>query len=53
MSGETDRLLKLAREISEEARERELDALAATGEQASAALMAMALKTWVFPPALL
>ncbi|HPU01693.1 MAG: aspartate kinase [Firmicutes bacterium] len=43
MSGETDRLLNLAREIWEEEQGRELDAIAATGEQVSAALMAMAL----------
>jgi len=59
MSGETDRLLRLARDIravAAEGREteltvaaiaaagRELDALAATGEQVSAALMALAIQ---------
>lgn len=44
MSGETDRLLKLARELSTAERERELDALVSTGEQVSAALVAMALE---------
>ena len=43
MSGETNRLLGLAKEISTRANERELDALAATGEQASSALLAIAL----------
>ncbi len=49
MGGETDRLLSLAREISEMERERELDALVATGEQASAALVAMALESLNVP----
>lgn len=44
MSGETDRLLGLAQEIDGVQRGRELDALLATGEQASSALLAMALK---------
>ena len=43
MSGETNRLLGLAKEISTHADPRELDMLAATGEQASSALLAMAL----------
>ena len=43
MSGETNRLLGLAKEISPHADPRELDMLAATGEQASSALLAMAL----------
>jgi len=41
--GNTDLLLAKAREISENPHERELDALLATGEAQSAALMAMAL----------
>jgi aspartate kinase len=41
MSGETNRLLGLAHQISETPDRRELDALAATGEQVSAALVAM------------
>ena len=44
MSGETNRLLGLAKEISETPDGRELDMLAATGEQASSALLAMALQ---------
>ena len=48
MSGETNRLLGLAKELaptkSSEAYNRELDMLAATGEQASSALLAMALQ---------
>ncbi len=44
MGGETDRLLALATEINPDKPARELDALLATGEQASAALMAMALQ---------
>lgn len=44
MSGETNRLLGLAKEISELPDGRELDMLAATGEQASSALLALALQ---------
>ena len=48
MSGETNRLLGLAKEIaphgSGNAHSRELDMLAATGEQASSALLALALQ---------
>ncbi|MDP2371275.1 aspartate kinase [Rhodoferax sp.] len=48
MSGETNRLLGLAKELApakpEEAYSRELDMLAATGEQASSALLAIALQ---------
>ena len=48
MSGETNRLLGLAKELApgkaSAAYERELDALAATGEQASSALLAIALQ---------
>lgn len=42
ISGETDRLIQLARSISE-SNPREYDALVSTGEQASAALLSMAL----------
>lgn len=49
MGGETDRLLNLAREISAIELERELDALVATGEQVSAALVAMALESLNVP----
>ena len=44
MSGETNRLLGLARELSSEADGRELDAIAATGEQASSGMLAIALQ---------
>lgn len=48
MSGETNRLLALAKELSPKsmsaAANRELDMLAATGEQASSALLALALQ---------
>ncbi len=44
MAGETNRLLGLAAEISETPDRRELDMLAATGEQASSALLALALQ---------
>lgn len=43
MSGETDRLLKLAREVSADPTEREVDVLLATGEQTTIALTAMAI----------
>ncbi|HEY9279494.1 MAG TPA: aspartate kinase [Eoetvoesiella sp.] len=43
MSGETNRLLGLAKEIGPQPDGRELDMLASTGEQASSALLAMAL----------
>ncbi|HOP69550.1 MAG: aspartate kinase [Dethiobacteria bacterium] len=43
MAGETDRLLNLARELSPLPPEREQDVLVSTGEQVSAALLAMAL----------
>jgi len=44
MAGETNRLLGLARDISPQADGRELDMIAATGEQASSALLAIALQ---------
>ncbi len=43
MSGETNRLLGLGREMAARPIERELDALAATGEQVTSALLAIAL----------
>lgn len=43
MSGETNRLLKLASDISARPAPRELDMLASTGEQVSVALLAIAL----------
>lgn len=44
MAGETNRLLGLAREISDRPDPRELDMIAATGEQVSVGLLAIALK---------
>ena len=44
MSGETNRLLGLAKELSESASPRELDMIAATGEQVSSGLLAIALQ---------
>jgi aspartate kinase len=53
MSGETNRLLGLAKELApakpDDAYGRELDALAATGEQASSALLAIALQAEGMP----
>ncbi len=43
MSGVTDNLLKLSRDVSERPTERELDVLLATGEQTTIALTAMAI----------
>ncbi len=44
MEGETDRLMQLAQQLDPRVRGRELDALLATGEQVSVALLALALK---------
>lgn len=44
MAGETNRLLKLASDVSSMPDAREVDALASTGEQVSAALMALAIQ---------
>ena len=44
MSGETNRLLALAHQVAEVPDAREMDALAATGEQVCAALTAMAIQ---------
>jgi aspartate kinase len=44
MGDTTDDLLKLARQVSETPRERELDALVSTGELVSSSLLAMALQ---------
>jgi aspartate kinase len=45
MSGETNRLLGLAKEISDRADPRELDQIACTGEQVSVGLLAIALQS--------
>ena len=44
MSGETNRLLALAQEVTRVPDAREMDALASTGEQVSSALVAMAIQ---------
>ncbi len=44
MSGETDRLLKLARSINPTGSPREMDQIAATGEQVTIGLLALALE---------
>ncbi|MDX8408207.1 MAG: aspartate kinase, partial [Mariprofundaceae bacterium] len=44
MSGETNRLIAMAREMASDPADREMDALVATGEQVSAALLAIALQ---------
>ena len=45
MAGETNRLLKLAADLAPLPDSREVDAIAATGEQVSAALMAIAIQS--------
>ena len=49
MSGETNRLIGLAKEIQSEPDERELDVIASTGEQVTIGLLAMALKAAGIP----
>ncbi|MDR2463255.1 MAG: aspartate kinase [Verrucomicrobiales bacterium] len=49
MSGVTDSLIKLAREVCEEPAEREMDVLLATGEQTTISLLAMALHSVGIP----
>jgi Aspartokinases len=44
MSGETDRLIQLAKAIDPRPKPRELDVLLATGEQVTIALLSMALE---------
>jgi aspartate kinase len=48
MSGETDRLIGLAKKISPTPNEREMDVLLATGEQVSIALLAITLESMGF-----
>lgn len=45
MAGQTDSLIKLAHELTEEPSPRELDVLMATGEQVSVALFAIAIRS--------
>ncbi len=49
MSGETNRLLALAKDIQQEPNPREIDVLLSTGEQVTIALLCMALKQKGFP----
>ena len=49
MSGETNRLLGLAKQISPHPDERECDVLVSTGEQVTVALLAMVLKEMGYP----
>jgi aspartate kinase len=49
MSGETNRLLGLAKQISPQPDERECDVLVSTGEQVTVALLAMMLKDMGYP----
>jgi aspartate kinase len=49
MQGETDRLLNLVQQITQRPGEREVDALVSTGEQVSAALLAITLESMGVP----
>nr|MDJ0991558.1 aspartate kinase [Desulfobacterales bacterium] len=49
MAGVTDNLINLARQVSQTPDRRELDVLLATGEQTTAALLAMTLKAMRYP----
>ncbi|NGY05349.1 aspartate kinase [Solimonas terrae] len=49
MSGETDRLLKLAKSIAPRGNQREFDQIAATGEQVTIGLLALALEKMGVP----
>ena len=48
MSGETDRLMKLAHEVADFPDEREMDMLLSSGERVTIALLAMALRSMGF-----
>src|SRR5713226_1307013 len=48
MSGETDRLMKLAHDVADFPDEREMDMLLSTGERVTIALLAMALRSMGF-----
>jgi aspartate kinase len=45
MAGETDKLIRLAQQVTSTPNEREMDVLVSTGEQVSIALLAIALKS--------
>ncbi len=49
MAGETDRLINLARQITENPPLRELDLLVSTGEQVSSALLSITLQSMGYP----
>ena len=49
MSGQTDKLINMANEISESPDSREMDVLVSTGEQVTIALLAMTLKNMGIP----
>lgn len=49
MAGETDKLINMAREISDTPDEREMDLLMSSGERVSAALAAISLQTLGYP----
>jgi aspartate kinase len=49
MSGETNRLIGMAREMSEQPSQREMDTLVSTGEQVTIALLALALEAKNIP----
>jgi aspartate kinase len=49
MSGETDRLVRLAHEVTPRPNDREMDMLLSTGERVTIALLAMALTEMGFP----
>lgn len=49
MAGVTDKLIGLAKQMTERPDKRELDVLLATGEQTTAALLAMTLKSMQYP----
>jgi aspartate kinase len=49
MAGVTDRLINMAKEVTENPDRRELDVLLATGEQTTAALLAMMLRSMNYP----
>lgn len=49
MSGETDRLLGLARQVAAQPQARDSDLLVSTGEQVTVALLSMALKDMGYP----
>ena len=53
MSGETNRLVEMANQISDKPDPREYDVLVSTGEQVTIALLAMALKQMQWPLSML